>query len=299
MKLILIIFMIFCIMPIAVFSDDIVDKKSSDAYKQLMIIFPKLNKEEQKKAYENYKKLYLEKELENIEINENKDPIAGMEFVYVKGGCFQMGDTFGDGYSDEKPVHEVCVDSFYIGKYEVSQGQWKKVMDNNPSEFKSCGDDCPVERVSWNDVQDFINELKSRTGKNYRLPTEAEWEYACRSGGKKEKYCGGNNPDDVAWYSDNSGSRTHPVGQKQPNGLGIYDMSGNVWEWCSDWYDSSYYRSSPKSNPAGPSRGSGRVIRGGSWSSWAGGFVRASYRVSDVMGDRSYDIGFRLIVDDN
>ncbi|MGA1863410.1 formylglycine-generating enzyme family protein [Deferribacter thermophilus] len=229
---------------------------------------------------------------------ECKDPITGMEFVYVPGGCFQMGDTFGDGESDEEPVHEVCVDGFYMGKYEVTQGQWEKVMGNNPSYFKSCGDDCPVERVSWNDVQNFINKLKRQTGKNYRLPTEAEWEYACRSGGKKEKYCGGDNIDAVAWYYDNSGGKTHPVGQKQPNGLGIYDMSGNVYEWVQDWYDSSYYRSSPKNNPTGPSSGSSRVKRGGSWLNLPR-LVRASYRNYGTPGSRDNYIGFRLVVEDN
>ena len=128
------------------------------------------------------------------------DPTTGMEFVFVKGGCYQMGDTFGDGYSDEKPVHEVCVDDFYIGKYEVTQAQWEKVMGNNPSYFKNC-DNCPVEQVSWNDIQEFINRLNSKAGGNkYRLPTEAEWEYAARSGEKREKYSGGDDCDSVGWY---------------------------------------------------------------------------------------------------
>ncbi len=162
---------------------------------------------------------------------------TGMEFVAVNGGCFQMGDNFGDGMADrEKPVHEVCVSDFVIGKYEVTQGQWRKLMGSNPSKFNSCGDNCPVEQVSWNDVQQFIQRLNSQSGRNFRLPTEAEWEFAARSGGKHEKYSGGDNVDAVAWYGDNSGKMTHPVGQKQANGLGLYDMSGNVWEWVSDWY---------------------------------------------------------------
>ncbi|MDP2279759.1 MAG: SUMF1/EgtB/PvdO family nonheme iron enzyme, partial [Nitrospirota bacterium] len=188
------------------------------------------------------------------------DPATGMEIVFVKGGCFQMGDTFGDGESDEKPVHEVCVDDYYIGKYEVTQGQWKAIMGNNPSHFKDCGDNCPVEQVSWNDVQEFIQKLNEKNnppsppftkgGKGgFRLPTEAEWEYAARSGGKSERYSGGNDIDSVAWYNKNSGGKTHPVGTKQPNGLGIYDMSGNVWEWVNDWYDEFYYKNSPKNNP--------------------------------------------------
>lgn len=149
---------------------------------------------------------------------ESKDPTTGMEFVYVDGGCYQMGDTFGDGESNEKPVHEVCVDDFYIGKYEVTQGQWKAIMrDNplgdNPSKFDECGDNCPVESVSWNDAQAFINKLNNKTGKNYRLPTEAEWEYAAKSGGKSEKYSGGNDVDSVAWYKDNSEKKHIPLEQ--------------------------------------------------------------------------------------
>jgi len=225
------------------------------------------------------------------------DPTTGMEFVPVKGGCFQMGDTFGDGYASEKPVHEVCVDGFSIGKYEVTQGQWKAVMGNNPSKFSSCGDNCPVEQVSWNDVQDFIGKLNSRSGRNYRLPTEAEWEYAARSGGKSEKYSGSSSIDSVAWYGGwdgNSSSTTH-VGRKGANGLGIYDMSGNVWEWCSDWYGEEYYGESPRSNPQGPSTGSGRVGRGGSWSGEPAS-VRASNRSNgSPSANRFSTLGFRLL----
>lgn len=221
------------------------------------------------------------------------DPTTGMEMIFVKGGCYQMGDIFGDGDGDEKPVHEVCVSDFYIGKYEVTQGQWRQIMGSNPSQFSSCGDKCPVESVSWNDAQDFISRLNSRSGKRYRMPTEAEWEYAARSGGKREKYAGGNDVDAVAWYDSNSGSRTHPVGQKQPNGLGLYDMSGNVWEWCQDWYGGSYYNQSSRDNPGGPSSGSGRVGRGGSWSDTAR-VLRAASRVRRNPGSRSLRLGFRL-----
>lgn len=235
--------------------------------------------------------------IENIEVGNvralRSTLIEPLEFVLVKGGCYQMGDTFGDGGSDEKPVHEVCVDDFSIGKYEVTQAQWEAVMGSNPSNFKQCGGNCPVESVSWNDIQEFIKKLNNMTGKTYRLPTEAEWEYAARSGGKSEKYAGGNDVDTVAWYDNNSGSRTHPVGQKQPNGLGIYDMTGNVWEWCQDWYGDGYYKSSPKDNPQGPSSGSDRVLRGGSWVNNAAS-ARATNRGRNSPGGR-YDIhGFRL-----
>jgi len=226
------------------------------------------------------------------------DPATGIEFVPVQGGCFQMGDTFGDGYASEKPVHEVCVDGFSIGKYEVTQGQWKTIMGNNPSKFSSCGDDCPVEQVSWNDVQDFILNLNRRSGRNYRLPTEAEWEYAARSVGKSEKYSGSSSIDSVAWYDGNSGSTTHPVGRKGANGLGIYDMSGNVWEWCSDWHGNDYYGMSPRSNPQGPSSGEFRVLRGGSW------FdnpldSRAAFRARGLPGGRFISLGFRLVLPQN
>ncbi|HUV08617.1 MAG TPA: SUMF1/EgtB/PvdO family nonheme iron enzyme, partial [Spirochaetia bacterium] len=167
------------------------------------------------------------------------DPIKAIDFVLIKGGCFQRGDTFGDGRADEKPVRTVCVDDFYIGKYEVTQSQWQSVMGNNPSFFKKCGEKCPVEQVSWNDIQEFITKLNTKTGKKYRLPTEAEWEYAARSGGRKEKYAGTSSDIELgkyAWYSANSGGSIHPSGQKQPNGLGLYDMTGNAWEWCQDWY---------------------------------------------------------------
>ncbi|MBW6511260.1 MAG: formylglycine-generating enzyme family protein [Desulfuromonadaceae bacterium] len=222
------------------------------------------------------------------------DPTTGMEFVLVKGGCFQMGSNKGD--SDEKPVHEVCVDDFYMGKYEVTQGQWQKVTGSNPAHVKK-GNNYPVEKVSWNDVQGYLRQLNQRSGKTFRLPTEAEWEYAARSGGKSEKYSGSNDVDAVAWYNGNSGNQTHPVGQKQPNGLGLYDMSGNVWEWCQDWYDSGYYTKSPRQNPQGPSGGSFRVERGGGWNNGPRG-VRSAYRIRSSPGNRSNYLGFRLVTQD-
>jgi formylglycine-generating enzyme len=219
------------------------------------------------------------------------DSLTGMEFVFVSGGCFRMGSA--NGNSDERPVHDACVTDFFIGKYEVTQGQWLKVMGNNPSRFNRCGDDCPVEQVSWSDTQEFIRRLNSLTGKKYRLPTEAEWEYACKSGGKDDTYCGGNDSDAVTWYDRNSAGRTHPVGQKQPNGLGIYDMSGNVWEWVQDW--KGEYLGSNQQDPTGPTLSSTRVRRGGSWQ-YGAGQSRAGWRSSGYPDDRALDLGFRLVL---
>jgi sulfatase modifying factor 1 len=228
------------------------------------------------------------------------DTVTGNEFIFVKGGCFQMGDTFGDGFGWEKPVHEVCVEDFYMAKYEVTQGQWTKVMGSNPSYysgmFNNCGDDCPVEQVSWNEIQKFLSKLNSQTGKNYRLPTEAQWEYAARSGGKPEKWAGTSDEallGDYAWYSGNAGGKTHPVGKKKPNGLGLYDMSGNVFEWCSDWYGEWYYNEIPRDNPIGPGRGDYRVLRGGAWGSGQKN-IRTALRIGFVPGNKNSFYGFRL-----
>jgi len=226
------------------------------------------------------------------------DPTKVIELVLVKGGCFQMGDTFGDGQADEQPVHTVCVDDFYIGKYEITQGQWESVMGNSPSFFKKCGEKCPVEQVSWNDIQEFITKLNAKTGKKYRLPTEAEWEYAARSGGKKEKYAGTSSDVELgkyAWYSANSGGRIYPTGQKQPNGLGLYDMIGNVWEWCQDRYGEKYYSQSSRKNPTGPVSGTRRVLRGGAWIFEPAG-IRASTRYSLIPESRGDLYGFRLSI---
>ena len=211
-----------------------------------------------------------------------------------------MGSDEG---GDEKPVHEVCLDDYYIGKYEVTQGQWSKIMGNNPSNFK-LGDNYPVENVSWDDIQVFLEKLSQKTGQNYRLPTEAEWEYAARSGGKQEKWAGTSNESGLegyAWFDKNSGNQTHLVGQKTPNGLGICDMSGNVWEWCSDWYDGDYYSKSPRNNPNGPSGGSYRVARGGSWRDTAEN-LRASNRYLSLPGATTWAFaspGHRNLLDCN
>jgi formylglycine-generating enzyme required for sulfatase activity len=217
-----------------------------------------------------------------------------LEMVPVPGGSFEMGDAFGDGGSDEKPLHRVTLESFYIGKTEVTQRLWVAVMGSNPSHFQA--DELPVEQVSWDDCQQFISRLNGMTGRRYRLPTEAEWEYAARSGGKGEQYAGSDSPDPVAWYGANSADRTHPVGTRAANGLGVSDMSGNVWEWCSDRYGSGYYGVSPPDDPQGPTDGADRVGRGGGWSGGAG-FTRCSFRCGLAPSFRDSSLGFRLAGD--
>jgi formylglycine-generating enzyme required for sulfatase activity len=209
--------------------------------------------------------------------------------VYVAGGTFQMGSN---SESDEKPIHTVTVSSFYMDKTEVTQAEYRKVMGKNPSNFSGC-DDCPVEKVSWHDA----NAYAQKVGK--RLPTEAEWEYAARGGNKSKgyTYSGGNNLDAVGCYLLNSGSKTHPVAQKQPNELGLYDMSGNVLEWCSDWYDKGYYSRSPQNDPQGPNSGKYRVLRGGSWYDHDS-LCRVAYRqriFKPYHWSSYFRLGFRLV----
>lgn len=216
------------------------------------------------------------------------------EMVEVRGGTFRMGATSEQGcdaYDWEKPVHSVTLSGYYIGKTEVTQALWKAVMGSNPSYFK--GDDLPVENVSWDDCQVFVRKLNSLTGQNFRLPTEAEWEFACRGGNNSlgYKYSGSDNIDNVAWYDGNSGDKTHPVATKSANELGIYDMSGNVWEWCCDWYGD--YTSGALTNPKGPESGSLRVIRGGGWNIFAR-CCRSSFRHFNFPTHRNYILGLRL-----
>jgi formylglycine-generating enzyme required for sulfatase activity len=180
-----------------------------------------------------------------------------------------------------------------MGKYEVTQREWGKIMIHNPSNFKMSSK-CPVGNVSWEDVQEFISELNGEAGKKYRLPTEAEWEYACRAGGSG-RYCGGNRINELAWYDGNSGHKTHPVGQKKKNSFGLYDMSGNAWEWCADWYSSNYYKFSSQDNPTGPISGRGRVARGGSWFNLRDG-CRAADRSGIEPNDHFKGLGFRLVL---
>ena len=219
-----------------------------------------------------------------------------IDMVKVEAGTFMMGATseMKKPYTDEKPVHQVTLtNDYYMGKYEVTQALWQAVMGSNPSKFKSRN--LPVEQVSWDDCQEFINKLNSITGMRFRLPTEAEWEYAAR-GGKKSKgyqYSGSSKMSEVAWYTANSGSKTHPVGKKQANELGLYDMTGNVLEWCQDWYGS--YVSSSQTNPTGAFSGFFRVFRGGSWYGNAGN-CRSSCRDSYNPGNRNFDLGLRLVL---
>ena len=225
--------------------------------------------------------------------------VNGVQFkmVKVEGGTFQMGATLeqgSDADDDEYPVHSVTLSDYYIGQTQVTQELWEAVMGSNPSDFT--GDNQrPVENVSWNDCQEFIKKLNRLTEKNFRLPTEAEWEYAARGGNKSKgyKYSGSNDADAVAWYYDNSGGKTHAVETKQSNELGLYDMSGNVFEWCQDW--DGDYTSRSQNNPKGANTGSGHVLRGGGWGDDAR-HVRVSFRGGYVPSGRFNGFGFRLVL---
>jgi formylglycine-generating enzyme required for sulfatase activity len=243
-----------------------------------------------------------------------------MEFVLIQPGRFTMGCSLGDSTCapNERPAHEVQISkNFQMCKYEVTQGQWKAVMrGNNPSHFQ--GNDLPVETVSWNDVQQFLERLNAlNDGYRYGLPTEAEWEYAARGRTTEARY---GEIDSIAWYGDNAGkarldtylifrtdiahiwtrqddngNQTHPVGLKQPNSFGLYDVLGNVAEWCKDWYDKAYYQNSPSVDPPGAESGTERILRGGSWQDFAQGRLRVSSRVVAEPGVRLRDIGFRCV----
>ena len=221
-----------------------------------------------------------------------------IDMVRVEAGTFTMGATaeMEDPNDNEKPTHRVTLtNDYYIGKYEVTQALWQTVMGNNPSMFK--GDNLPVEQVSWDDCQEFISKLNHITGKMFRLPTEAEWEYAARGGNKSRgyQYSGSNNLSDVAWFRDNSGSKTHAVGTKQANKLGIYDMSGNVWEWCQDWFGK--YKRSSQVNPTGANSGSGRVLRGDGWFSFSFARLgRSSCRYCYTPDYSVNHLGLRLVL---
>lgn len=222
------------------------------------------------------------------------DPIiqqAIEDMVWVEGGTFMMGAV--DAYDREKPIHQVTLSGYFISKYEVTQELWQVVMDSNPSHFS--GDTRhPVECVSWEDCQVFISKLNQLTSKQFRLPTEAEWEFAARGGNQSHgyKYSGSDDGYDVAWNEGNCVNTTNPVGALAPNELGLYDMSGNVWEWCNDWYDS--YDSSSQTDPTGPSFGSSRVSRGGCWHNFIS-YCRVSIR-SEIEPNYTWgDVGLRLV----
>ena len=226
-----------------------------------------------------------------------------MVFVPIQPGTFMMGSPSSEsGRDSDETQHEVTLtQGFYMQTTEVTQGQWKAVMGSNPSYFPNCGDNCPVEKVSWNDVQSFITKMNERGEGTYRLPTEAEWEYCARAGTITAFYNGGisetgcnldPNLNQIGWYCGNASSKTHPVAQKQPNAWGLYDMSGNVWEWCQDWYGS--YPTSSVTDPTGPTSGSSRVLRGGYWYNYAR-YCRSANRRYNSPGGTDYDLGFRLV----
>ena len=228
-----------------------------------------------------------------------KDPFTGMEFVWVPPGCFVMGNPKGD--ADEKPAHEVCVDGFWMGKYEVTQKEWGKAIGGVQSWHITRGERFPVQGTQYVDTQSFIGVLNGQGSDKFRLPTEAEWEYACRSGGKPEAFCGGSDANRVAWHRDNrsGGNLTNLVGTKEPNGLGIFDMSGNVAEWVSDWYAPDYYADSPRENPKGPPSGRAHVVRGGGWIDEArlvGSTVRTQGKLKTIS-TKLLVRGFRLARD--
>ncbi|MDY5969565.1 MAG: SUMF1/EgtB/PvdO family nonheme iron enzyme [Bacteroidales bacterium] len=239
-----------------------------------------------------------------VEVDDGSVDIGVGEVTFrmmqVDGGTFMMGDTrpgaLKHTYEASKPVHQVTVDTFYMSQFEVTQRLWMAVMDSNPSLSKS-NDSLPVEQVSYNDAQVFIARLSQITGYRFRMPTEAEWEYAARGGRKSKGYvfpgCDGN-PGAVAWYGMNSNNHTHPVGRLKPNEVGLYDMAGNVWEWCSDWYGP--YTEEPQVNPRGPRSGENRILRGGCMNSPSWGCA-----VSDrswYLPDHGYGFhGLRLVLD--
>lgn len=320
-----------------------------------------LRKQQEEKARiaEEMRRLEEEKErmrqeqdrLQTEAVQSFTEKMTGMEFIRIKGGCYRMGDVFGDGEVDEKPVHEVCVDDFYLGKYEVTVGQFKKFVTETgyrtdgeknaggvigcfaydqddkeklwnwrswanwktPNKYQENEDSHPVSCVSWNDAKAFADWLTRENGKPYRMPTEAEWEYAARGGTQTRNYWG-DGKDDACTYA-NVGDRTPlpgrstwnnkhectdgyafvaPVGRFQPNAFGLYDIIGNVCEWTQDWYGKNYYSTSPRNNPEGPSSGSDRVYRGGSWD-YVAKYCRSAYRLAYDPGDRHNRLGFRLL----
>ena len=275
---------------------DLVAKKDEREWNEREEQERKSREERERKSREEQER----KERERREREERGEfEVDGVKFkmVKVEGGTFTMGATVEQvsAWDREKPAHKVSLSDYYIGETQVTQALWKAVMGDNPSFFED-DDNLPVEKVSWEDiVEKFIPALNRKTGHTFRLPTEAEWEYAARGGGKSKgyMYSGSDNIDEVAWYNGNSGRRTYLVRGKRANELGLYDMSGNVWEWCHDWYGD--YSSGTQTNPKGSNMGSIRVLRGGSWCSGER-YCRVSDRDSDAPGDRNDVIGFRLVL---
>ena len=219
------------------------------------------------------------------------EPLTGMAFVQIPSGCFMMGNTTGK--SDEKPVHEACLFSFWFGQFEVTQGQWKSIMEKNPSRFTE-SDDLPVENISWNDAMEFISKLNEKTGEEFRLPTEAEWEYAATAGGTHLPGTYEAALDALAWYDKNSEGKTHEVGSKAPNPFGLYDILGNVWEWCRDIHSWDGYKHHEKINPLFTGPGFRNIDRGGSWSNFKGS-LGATIRDRYNPKDKSSNLGIRLV----
>jgi len=273
---------------------------ADECFKTLIVADDYFKEQEYEKARDRYKSV-LDKNPKDAYAKKQYDECvkqisaSAIEMVYVQGGTFTMGCTQEQGndcIENEKPAHQVTLSSYYIGKYEVTQAEWESVMGTNPSNFK--GNNLPVESVSWDDVQEFIRKLNTQTGKQYRLPTEAEWEYAARGGNRSNgyKYSGSNTVGSVSWNDGESiDPQTYPVGKKSPNELGVYDLSGNVLEWCQDWYGG--YSSTSQRDPTGPSIGSYHVNRGGSWgcNAWC---ARVSYRNDYPPDFRGSYLGFRL-----
>lgn len=288
---------IILLLPVLLLYPSILLSKTLDSLQQ------KLVKIEHDIDTLNHEKVNLLKEISRIKSSKQKEikekdfiePLLNIHFTLVEGGCFLMGDQCGSGDGDEKPVHNVCVDSFYIGTYEVTQAQYKRAMRKNPSAIKNIFKPYPVESVSWLDTQVFIKKLNKHSKKTFRLPTEAEWEYAARSGGRDLfKFAGSDDVNGIAWGQHNDAGYIKPVGQKQPNSMGLYDMSGNVSEWCADWYSADYYQTHEHQNPKGPRAGKRKVTRGGSFKSFMHQLrITDRYPLSPKTNTSS--VGFRLV----
>ncbi|MGN7612197.1 formylglycine-generating enzyme family protein [Magnetococcales bacterium HHB-1] len=226
--------------------------------------------------------------------NHFQEPLTGMPFILLEAGHFIMGDHFEEGFANEYPLHKVELSAFYLGQYPVTQSVWMQIMGDNPSYFK--GENLPVEQVSWLDVQTFIERLNNQSEQTYRLPTEAEWEYAARSGGKKQRWSGTSDPEKInqfAWFDKNADAKTHPVGEKKSNDQGFFDMSGNVCEWTQDVYAEDAYNHHAHKNPCYKVDDEDRVIRGGGWYQYPL-LQRCSDRAGHGKSYRDRYIGFRL-----